>query len=60
MTTKPTPRTYTAIPLRVLAYDCCECQRQHTALDPLYRAHLARQSKHGLRPVPVVGHFYVD
>lgn len=32
----------------VIAYGCVECQREHVdCLDPLYKDHIMRQSKHG-------------
>lgn len=36
-------------------YDCCICQAQHEKGDELYKAHMYRQSKHGVkvRSVPM-------
>ena len=38
--------------LTIEVYGCVECQRCHYEGDPLYAAHLCRQSKHGVTTAP--------
>ena len=46
----------TAIRVREWEYGCCLCQTYHGESDgPIYREHLMRQSKHGLRRRPMGG-----